>query len=80
MAETTTTVAKQFSLNLHDAVKSTILAVIGAALTTIEQAFATTPVHIDWKAVAFVGLGAGVSFLIHNFFDGTKTVTITTPQ
>lgn len=55
------------TLNMQDLIKGLIVAVLGAATTTIYSLIQSGP--IDWDNVWKVSLAAGLSYLIKNFFS-----------
>ena len=55
-----------FSINTRDAIRGTILAAIGAALTSIST-FAANGT-IDYKAVLTTAIGGAASYLTMKFF------------
>lgn len=68
MADVQVTSGK-LSLNWQDIFKGAIVAVIMAAMTTIEQAI-SAGVKIDWALVGSVSAGTLVAYLAKNFFTG----------
>lgn len=63
------------TLELPDYVKGILVAVIGAVLTTIEQALTSGGFGaIDFGAVALVAVNAGIGYLLKNFFTNAQGV------
>ncbi len=66
-----------FSLNLQDAIKGIVVAVIGAVLTAIQTMLSNGGV-IDWKQVGMIALTTLIAYLVKNYFsDSTKVLGIT---
>lgn len=69
--------SNQYSLNSRDLIRGAIVAVIGAALTSVQQFLAEGGFEaINWKTVLTVAVSALVSYLTLNFFNATKTITV----
>ncbi len=62
------------TLNVQDLLKGLIVAVLGAATTTIYSLIQSGP--IDWNNVWKVSLAAGLSYLIKNFFSPQPEVIV----
>ena len=77
--------SEKFKLNASDFVKSLLMAVLTAVLTTVYKIFETSggwPTGDDWGTVAKVAFGAAIAYLIKNFLsapaippDGTPTAS-----
>lgn len=61
--------SKQFWLNYKDLFKGLVITVIGAALTVVQTSLEAGVFHINWKEAAIIGVTAGVSYLLKNFFQ-----------
>ena len=62
---------KLFTVNVKDAIRGVLMAVISAVLTVILQVLQNGSA-IDWKAVGVVALIAGISYILKNFFSNDK--------
>ncbi len=72
---------KQYSLNYRDALRGLLVAVLTATLTAILDALNVNGIdHLNWKAVGIIGLTAGISYLVKNFFTPTEIVVVNPPQ
>lgn len=60
-----------FHLNWADLAKGIVMAVIGAILTAIYQAV-SAGMTIDIRSMATVGLLAGLSYIIKNWFSDSQ--------
>lgn len=71
-----------YGLNWQDALKGFIVAVITAGLATVEQSISAgiMPNLIQLKTAGLVGLGAGLAYLIKNFFTSPSIVTPIAPS
>jgi len=60
-----------FKLNLNDFTKGLVIAILTGALTTIYSSFTSDcgVGCIDWKMVFNAGAGAGIAYLIKNYFS-----------
>lgn len=61
-----------FGINVRDIFYGTIVAIIGAILTAIQQALTTEPVVFNWRNIAYVGVASGISYIIKNFFSNSQ--------
>lgn len=64
-----------FKLNFRDFAKGLVMAVLGAIVAALYTTIAAgkLPTLEELKTAAIVGLGAGLTYLVKNFFsDGTK--------
>ena len=67
--------ANLFNLNWRDVLKGLIMAFISAVVTGVYQLIQTNGI-ISWvtiKPVIVVGIGAGLSYLIKNYFSNSQT-------
>jgi len=63
-----------FSLNWFDLAKGLLVAVIGAILTAVYQAIQAGQLTWTWaffQPIVLTGLGAGLAYLIKNFFSNS---------
>ena len=63
-----------FSLNLADAAKGLVVAVVSAVLSGVYTALTTTPIVLDFKQIGLVGLTAGIAYLVKNFLTPAQVV------
>jgi hypothetical protein len=78
----TTQTNKQYTLNYRDVLRGLLIAVLTAVTTTIYEAI-TQPGGFDaieWKEVGAIGVAAGLSYLLKNFFTPTEIVVVNPPQ
>lgn len=63
--------SKLFSVNIQDAVKGLIVAVLGVIIAATFDITVTgsLPTIAQWKAIGITGLSAGLGYLIKNFFS-----------
>lgn len=67
--------SEQFSINWRDVSRGAIVAVVGAVLTSIQQALSTGGLDtINWPTVGTVAVTALVSYLLLQFGSATKTI------
>lgn len=66
------------TLNPCDFLRGLSLAVIAAVLTVIQNSLAAGSIDFDWKNIAQVAGSAAVSYLIKNYFSGTKSAATIT--
>lgn len=70
--------SKLFNLNWKEALRGLATAIVGAIITAIYTALQATPIpgqtifDLDWKAIAMVGLAAGLGYIIQKFFRNTQ--------
>lgn len=69
--------SEQFSINWRDVGRGAIVAVIGAVLTSVQQALLDGGIEgINWKTVGAVAATALVSYLALQFGSATKTIRV----
>ena len=64
-----------FSLNWLDLAKGLLVAVIGAILTGVYQAIQAGSLvwtWLFWQPIILTGVGAGLAYLIKNFFSNSS--------
>jgi len=71
--------SKFLTLNWRDLVRGFVIAVIGAALTQIYSVIDSGSLVFNWKAILTGSLVPGVSYLLRNLFESSKTVVKITP-
>lgn len=76
---TTVTTSKMYRLKAPDWLKSALMAAGSAVATALIQVLSTTPVVINYKQIAQVGVTAGLIYLTKNFFTPSKTIITNTP-
>jgi hypothetical protein len=69
--------SKFLRLNGHDLFKGFITAIGMSILTAIHTSIAANPPKFptdlnDWKHILYIGLGAGITYLIKNLFTNSK--------
>ena len=72
--------SKLFSLNLTDALKGFIMAVIGALLGAVYAAIqqgGLTFTWAFWQPILYTALAAGISYLIKNFLTNSSNQPFT---
>ncbi len=63
------------SLNWLDLLKGSLVAIIGAILTAVYQAIqsgAFSFTWVFWQPIVLAGVGAGLAYLIKNFFSNSS--------
>ena len=60
-----------FKLNLADALKGFVVAVLGAGVTTLQQVFTVEGgiSAVNWKMVLNVGIAAGIAYIVKNLLS-----------
>lgn len=77
----TTQTNQQYTLNYRDALRGLLVAIITAVLTAALDALNVGGIDsMNWKTIGVVGLTAGISYLVKNFFTPTEIVVINPPQ
>lgn len=72
---------KQYSLNYRDLLRGLLIAVLTAVITSIYEAISQGGFNaIEWKDTLAIGVTAGLSYLIKNFFSPTEIVVVNPPQ
>lgn len=66
--------SKKYTLDLPDAGKGLLVATGGAVLTAVQASLDAGHLILNWKQIAMAGIGAGVAYLIKNFFTPAKKV------
>lgn len=67
--------SKIFGVNVRDLLYGLIVAVLSAILTELHQSLSTKVVDFSWvriKPTIYVGLAAGISYIIKNFFSNSN--------
>jgi len=68
----------KYSLDWRDLGKGTLLAMLAPVVviaqqvcdTVITQGKPLSSVHLDWRTLVMASIGAGVAYLVKNFFQG----------
>lgn len=74
--ERKTIVSKQFSLQFRDITRGLVIAIITPALFIIQQSLDKGEFVFNWKSIAIASASGGVAYLLRNFFEPTKIVTV----
>lgn len=75
-------VSKKYSLNLRDWFKTAVLAIGAPMLYEVQKVIQNAldtgnfDIHINWKQVAMIGVGAGLTYLTKQFFGSPKVTTV----
>ena len=66
--------SKLFKINLNDAFKGLVMVILGAILGSITQIvnLGRLPEPEEWKAAFMFGAGAGLTYLMKNFFTNSN--------
>lgn len=72
-----TVVSKQFTLQGRDWIKAALIATLTPVVVLVQQSLEAGSLVFDWKSLGMAALGGLVAYLAKNFFESTKTVTIT---
>jgi hypothetical protein len=67
--------SSKFSLNVKDFLKGLLVSIGTAALVVIQTSIDAGSFNFDWKQVSIAAVGAGVAYLIKNFFTPAQKVT-----
>lgn len=73
-----TTTKKQFTLNVRDFAKGLMIAVIAAILPVIQATIEAESLQFDWTLIGTVAVSALLAYLVKNFTEKTKVVSIAT--
>ncbi len=60
-----------FKLNWKDAVKGLVTAVLASVVVYVQQSL-TSNAPVDWHQVLLIAEGAGVGYLVKNFFTDSN--------
>ena len=63
-----------FNLNLLDLAKGFVIAVIGGALTAIQNVIGAGSFNLKWQQIGAVALTAGIAYLLKNFFTPAQII------
>lgn len=81
MAHTLTQTNKLHSLNYRDLLRGLLIAALTAVITSIYEGISQGGFdNIEWKETLAIGVTAGLSYLIKNFFTPTEIVVVNPPQ
>jgi hypothetical protein len=76
---TVVTTSKKFTINLRDASKGLLVAVLSPVFTIALNSLNAGSLTFDWKAIGTTALAAGLGYLMKNYFTPSATVTTVTP-
>lgn len=77
----TTQTNKQYTLNYRDLLRGLLIAVITAVLTSALDALNVGGIdNLNWKSIGVIGLTAGISYLVKNYFTPTEIVVVDPPK
>lgn len=76
MATTKTVTNKQFSLQTRDAIKGLVIAVLTAVLTVAYASLEAGTLNFDWKLIGTTALTSALAYIMKNWLEPTKTITI----
>jgi len=60
--------SKKYALDKMDFAKSFLISIITPVLYEIQKSLDSGVFAVNWKQMGMIGLGAGVAYLIKNFF------------
>ena len=61
--------SKKYALDKIDFARSFLIAIVAPVLFEIQKSLDTGAFTVNWKQLAMIGLGAGIAYLIKNFFS-----------
>lgn len=67
---------KQFTLQWRDAVKGLVVAVITAVITVVYASLQAGSLDFDWAQISTTALTAALAYIMKNWLEPTKVVTI----
>ncbi len=70
----TTTTSKQFTINISDVLKGLLMSVLTPVITIIITSLNAGELTFDWKKIAITALGAGLAYVVKNFFTPAEIV------
>lgn len=79
MSTSTSTTSKQFSLNGKDLLRGLLVAILSPIFTILIESLNQGSLTFDWKAIAAVGLSAGLAYLLKNFLT-PSTIVVSAPS
>lgn len=68
--------SNQFSVNMKDLAKGLLMTVLGSVLTVVYTSLDAGSLDIDLKKAVIVGVTAGVSYILKNFFEPAQVRTV----
>lgn len=68
--------SKQFTLQTRDAIKGLVIAVLTAVITVVYTSLEAGSLNFDWKAIGTTALTAALAYIMKNWLEPTKTITI----
>jgi hypothetical protein len=76
----TTTTSKQYTLNVKDALRGLLMAVLGAVLTALYPVVSDGSFDFNWKSIAAGAVTTAIAYLLKNFFTPTEVVVTKVPE
>ena len=71
-----TILSRQYQLSMFDILKGLLMAVLTPALFIVQQSLENGELTFDWKSIALASVSGGVAYLLKNFFETTRRITI----
>jgi hypothetical protein len=71
-----TILSKQYQLSMFDILKGLLMAVLTPALFIVQQSLEKGELTFDWKSIALASVSGGLAYLLKNFFETTRRITI----
>ena len=68
--------SKQFTLQMRDAVKGLVIAVLTAVITVVYASLEAGSLNFDWKMIGTTALTAALAYIMKNWLEPTKSITI----
>lgn len=66
----------QFTLKWRDFLRGLILAVLASVVTIIQESLETGEFSLDWNRIGIVALSAATAYLVKNYFEPSKVITV----
>lgn len=66
--------SKRFRINLRDAGRGLIVAMLSAGIAVVQTAFDQHTLVFNWKLVVGAALSGGFGYIIKNFFEPSKVI------
>lgn len=71
-----TIINKQFTLQGRDFVRGLLIAVLTAVLTVFADSIQDGVLNFNWQLIGTTAVSAGIAYLLKNFGEPTKVVTV----
>ena len=71
-----TILSRQFNLSMFDILKGLLMAILTPALFIIQQSLEKGELIFNWNSIAIASVSGGVAYLLKNFFETTRRITI----